>query len=89
MKALQITDAKKLDVIELPEVQPAAGEVLLRISYVGFCGSDLNTWRGRNALALKPVIPGHEISAVIEQLGENVPASFRRGQVVTVDPYTA
>ncbi|MBQ9285029.1 MAG: alcohol dehydrogenase catalytic domain-containing protein [Bacteroidaceae bacterium] len=68
MKALQVTSAKRLDIIELPQPQPAAGEVLLRIRYVGFCGSDLNTFRGRNALALNPVIPGHEISAVIRYL---------------------
>ena len=54
MKALQISDTKKLEVIELSTPQPAAGEVLLRINYVGFCGSDLNTFRGRNALALTP-----------------------------------
>ena len=70
MKALQITDIHNLEVIDLPMPEPAADEVLLRISYVGFCGSDLNTFRGRNALALKPVIPGHEISAVIERVGE-------------------
>ena len=89
MRALQITDTKKLDVIELPAPQPAVGEVLLRINYVGFCGSDLNTFRGRNALALKPVIPGHEISATVERVGEGVPAKYQKGQLVTVDPYTA
>ncbi len=89
MKALQITDTHTLEVIDLPMPEPAADQVLLRISYVGFCGSDLNTWRGRNALALKPVIPGHEISAVIEKVGENVPANLQTGQLVTVDPYTA
>ena len=57
MKAIQITDTKKLDVIELSAPQPAAGEVLLRINYVGLCCSDLITFRGRNALALNPVIP--------------------------------
>ena len=89
MKALQITDNHLLEVLELPAPQPAAGEVLLRIKYVGFCGSDLNTYRGRNALALKPVIPGHEISAVIEAIGADVPAGLQVGQQVTVDPYTA
>ena len=89
MKALQITDNHLLEVLELPAPQPAAGEVLLRIKYVGFCGSDLNTYRGRNALALKPVIPGHEISAVIEAIGADVPAGQQVGQQVTVDPYTA
>lgn len=89
MKALQITSLRQLDIIELPKPQPAAGEVLLRIAFVGFCGSDLNTYRGRNALALSPVIPGHEISAIVEAVGENVPGGLHAGQRVTVDPYTA
>ena len=78
-----------MEVIELEKPQHQAGEVLLRIKFVGFCGSDLNTWRGRNALALKPVIPGHEISATIERVGEGVPSNLQPGQIVTVDPYTA
>ena len=89
MKALQITDTYKLEVIDLPMPEPAADEVLLRLRYVGFCGSDLNTFRGRNGMALKPVIPGHEISATVEQVGQSVPSTIRVGETVTVDPYTA
>ena len=89
MKALQITDVHQMDIIEIEKPVPAEGEVLLRLNYVGFCGSDLNTWRGRNALALKPVIPGHEISATVERVGEGVPAGIEAGQLVTVDPCTA
>lgn len=89
MKSLQITDTHKLDLIELPKPEPKSGEVLLRLQYVGFCGSDLNTYRGRNALALKPVIPGHEISAVVETIGTDVPSNITVGQLVTVNPYTA
>ncbi len=89
MKSLQITDTHKLDLIELPKSEPKSGEVLLRLQYVGFCGSDLNTYRGRNALALKPVIPGHEISAVVETIGTDVPSNITVGQLVTVNPYTA
>lgn len=89
MKALQIIQPRQLELIELPVPQPAADEVLLNIRYVGFCGSDLNTFRGRNALALSPVIPGHEISAVVEAIGAAVPAGLSVGQQVTVNPYTA
>ncbi|MBO4906136.1 MAG: zinc-binding alcohol dehydrogenase family protein [Bacteroidaceae bacterium] len=89
MKTLQITDTHQLELFDIAAPQPAANEVMLRIRYVGFCGSDLNTWRGRNALAIKPVIPGHEISATIESIGSEVPGIFSEGQVVTVDPYTA
>jgi threonine dehydrogenase-like Zn-dependent dehydrogenase len=33
---------------------------------IGFCGSDLNSFRGRNPLVSFPRIPGHEVSATIE-----------------------
>ena len=35
-----------------------------------------------------PVIPGHEVGAVIEEIGEGVPAGFEKGMNVTVNPYT-
>ena len=73
MKALQITEPGRVEVVDLPVPEAGAGEVLLRMEYVGFCGSDLNTFRGANALAKSPVIPGHEIGAVVEAVGAGVP----------------
>lgn len=35
-----------------------------------------------------PVIPGHEVGAVIEEIGPNVPAGFEKGMNVTLNPYT-
>ena len=64
------------------------GEVLVKIKYVGFFGSDLNTFLGRNPMVKLPVIPGHEVGAVIEATGEGVPASLKPGMNVTVNPYT-
>ena len=58
MKAIQISHNQELNIIETEK--PAtlkAGEVLLKLEYVGFCGSDLNTFMGRNTMALNPVIP--------------------------------
>ncbi len=89
MKALQITEPGRLEVIDLPVPAAGSGEVLLRMEYVGFCGSDLNTFRGANALAKSPVIPGHEIGAVIETVGDGVPDFLKPGMTVTVNPYTA
>jgi len=63
-------------------------EVLLKVQYVGLCGSDLNTYRGQNPLIAYPRIPGHEISAVIVQKGGMVPDCWQIGQAVTVSPYT-
>ena len=89
MKAIQISHAQELNIVQLDE--PAAlapGEVLLRLQYVGFCGSDLNTFMGRNGMALNPVIPGHEVGAVIEAVGSEVPEVLKPGMVVTCNPYT-
>lgn len=72
--------------IEKPELK--AGEVLVKIKYVGFCGSDLNTYLGRNPMVKMPVVPGHEVGAVIEEVGSGVPDEFKKGMVVTLNPYT-
>ena len=89
MKAIQISHNQEYNVIELERpAAPQAGEVLLKIQYVGFCGSDINTFMGRNSMALNPVIPGHEIGAVIEAVGAGVPETLKSGMVVTCNPYT-
>ncbi len=89
MKAIQISHSQELNIIDVEKpAAPKTGEVLLRLHYVGFCGSDLNTFMGRNTMALNPVIPGHEIGAVIEAVGSGVPESLKPGMVVTCNPYT-
>ena len=88
MKSIIIKGEKQLGVISMEEPVPAADEVLVRMEYVGFCGSDLNTYMGRNPMVKLPVIPGHEIGAVVEKVGESVPDIIRPGMTVTVNPYT-
>ena len=77
-----------MGVIDIPQTELKAGEVLLRLEYVGFCGSDLNTWLGRNPMVRMPVVPGHEVGAVIVKAGAGVPEELKPGTTVTVNPYT-
>ena len=88
MKAIQITSPGNLCVADIPQPELHAGEVLVKIGYVGFCGSDLNTFLGRNPMVKLPVIPGHEVGAVIEAVGEGVPEELKTGMSVTLNPYT-
>lgn len=90
MKAIQIIAERQMALIDLPEEQPALkpGEVRVRLQYVGFCGSDLSTYLGRNPMVKLPVIPGHEVGAVIEAVGPDVPEGLKAGMTVTVNPYT-
>lgn len=62
--------------------------MLLQIKRLGYCGTDLNTFRGFNPLVTYPRIPGHEIAAVIAEVTAGVPAHFKVGQETTVLPYT-
>ncbi len=88
MKAVRIAAPMEMGVAEIEKPVLGAGEVLVKIRYVGFCGSDLNTYLGRNPMVRMPVVPGHEVGAVIEEVGEGVPANLEKGMVVTLNPYT-
>ncbi|NDW19650.1 sorbitol dehydrogenase [Dysgonomonas sp. 216] len=89
MKAIQITGERKVAVIEKEKPQLKQGEVLVKIKYVGFCGSDLNTFLGKNPMVKLPVVPGHEIGAIIEAVADDVPEIFKPGTPCTVNPYTS
>lgn len=89
MKALQIVEPKRTNVVDIPPPTCGPGEVLLKIGLVGMCGSDLSTYGGKNALVSFPRIPGHEIAATITERGAGVPESIGLGEEVTVLPYTS
>lgn len=88
MKAVKITAEREMAVVDVEMKKPQPNEVLLRLEYVGFCGSDLSTYLGKNPMVKMPVIPGHEVGAVVVEVGEDVPEGLRPGMVVTVNPYT-
>ena len=48
MKAVQITGLEEMAVVELEKPEIKSNEVLLKMNYVGFCGSDLSTFLGKN-----------------------------------------
>ena len=75
-------------IVDIPAQEMKSNEVLLRLEYVGFCGSDLSTYLGKNPMVRMPVIPGHEVGAVIEKVGADVPEGLKPGMTVTVNPYT-
>jgi 2-desacetyl-2-hydroxyethyl bacteriochlorophyllide A dehydrogenase len=89
MKAWVIVAEGQTALIEKEKPTPTADEVLVKIHTVGYCGSDLNTFRGLNPLAKYPRVPGHELAGLIEARGNNVPAEWALGLEVTMSPYTS
>jgi len=89
MKAIHIERPGRVSLVNKEKPVPGEAEVLLKILYVGFCGSDLSTYLGKNPMVDYPRVPGHEITAIIEGLGQGVPSEFQAGETVTVVPYTS
>lgn len=89
MKAIAVSRPGFASVVEVPEPIQEAGEALLQVKMIGLCGTDLNTFRGRNPLVTFPRILGHEIAATILEMGTGLPPQMRIGTNVTMAPYTA
>jgi (R,R)-butanediol dehydrogenase/meso-butanediol dehydrogenase/diacetyl reductase len=67
------------------ETQREEGEVRIRVSYAGICGSDLSIYAGKHPRAKAPLVMGHECSGVIEEADDSDP-EFRVGDRVTIQP---
>ncbi|MBN2377565.1 MAG: zinc-binding alcohol dehydrogenase family protein [Sedimentisphaerales bacterium] len=87
MKALFLVAPGQTELRDVPKPEPADDEALLRVEKVGFCGGDLNGYRGTFALQEYPHILGHEVGAVVEAVGAAVPAKIKSGMKVTLWPY--
>src|ERR1700689_5332916 len=87
MHALYIDEPLAARLGEVSEPKMGNGDVLLKIRVIGFCGTDLSTFRGKNPVVSYPRIPGHEIAATILEAGRDVPAEFSIGRNVAVLPY--
>jgi L-iditol 2-dehydrogenase len=84
MKALLLTAPSQLELVDFPEPNPAADEVVVRIRACGICGSDIHGWDGSTGRRRTPLIMGHEASGEIVATGPHVKA-WRPGDRVTFD----
>ncbi len=88
MRALVIDKIGHTAFQDVAEPTPGPGEVLLKVAFVGLCGSDLNTFQGLNPLVDLPRIPGHEICGTIAACGSDVGPEYAVGRSAIVIPYT-
>ncbi|HYC72188.1 MAG TPA: galactitol-1-phosphate 5-dehydrogenase [Opitutaceae bacterium] len=84
MKALLLTAPSRLEYVDVPDPQPAAGDALLRIRACGICGSDIHGWDGSTGRRRPPLIMGHEAAGEIVATGPGV-SGWRPGDRVTFD----
>jgi len=94
MKGVRLHGVRDLRVEEIPDPPPPGrGQVLLRVTAAGICGSDLHSYsdaRIGDTLVTRPLVLGHEFAAVAELCGPDPVAGDGRllapGVRVAVDP---
>jgi L-iditol 2-dehydrogenase len=74
----------QLEMAELPETKPEAGEVLIRVAACGICGSDVHGYDGSSGRRVPPIVMGHEAAGTVAALGDGV-TDFAAGDRVTFD----
>jgi L-iditol 2-dehydrogenase len=84
MQALQLTEYRKLQLVDLPVPSPAADEVLIHVAACGICGSDVHGFDGSTGRRIPPLVMGHEAAGVIVAVGTAVD-TFATGERVTFD----
>ncbi len=88
MKTAVMTAIGKVEIEERPVPVPAFGEVLVKVEYVGICGSDLHYYEsGRigDFVVEPPFVLGHEAGGTVVEVGEGV-ADLKVGDRVALEP---
>lgn len=70
---------KDIRINEAPKPEIGEGELLIRVEASGICGTDVLEWYRKDRV---PLILGHEIAGVIEEVGEGL-TQYKKGQRVT------
>ena len=84
MRALLLSEYKKLSVVEMPTPEIGDDEALVRVRACGICGSDIHGYDGSTGRRIPPLVMGHEAAGVIERVGRGV-TDFTTGDRVSFD----
>lgn len=74
MRAIQYSGfAEPLVVGEVPQPEPSADGVVVRVGAAGLCRSDWHGWQGHDPdITRLPHIPGHEFAGTVAEVGSKV-----------------
>ncbi len=88
MRVAVMTDVAQVELTERPIPTPKENEVLVRVEYVGVCGSDLHYYEagGIGANIVKPpFVLGHEAGGTVVEVGAQV-TNLKVGDRVALEP---
>ncbi|QDV27427.1 zinc-dependent alcohol dehydrogenase [Aureliella helgolandensis] len=84
MKAMLLSEYKKLEIVDMPQPEIGHNELLIKVRACGICGSDIHGWDGSTGRRVPPLVMGHEAAGVVEKVGSQV-TGFQVGDHLTFD----
>jgi len=85
MKAVLYKDIQFVEMSEIKKPRISSNEALIKIKYAGICGTDLHIFNGLHPRAKAPLVMGHEISGIIEELN-TARKDIKIGDRVVINP---
>ncbi|MBN2442449.1 MAG: alcohol dehydrogenase catalytic domain-containing protein [Spirochaetales bacterium] len=85
MKQAILTQPGKIEFKETDIPVPGPDEVLIKVKYIGICGSDIHAFHGKHPYVTYPFVQGHEFSGEVVETGNSV-TDIQSGDKVTAMP---
>ena len=82
-RAYQVTGSRQFELVEREKAAPGHGQVGIRVLSCGVCHTDVLAAEDMLRDPSTPIVPGHEIVGIIDEVGEGVPA-WQAGERVGV-----
>jgi 2-desacetyl-2-hydroxyethyl bacteriochlorophyllide A dehydrogenase len=78
VRSVRINGPGLVEVVEGPDLVPGVEDVVIDVAYAGICGSDFELFAGTRPEGFfrYPIVPGHEWSGTVRQVGAEVDQSL-------------
>lgn len=86
MKAGCIDNPFSFKVLDIPQPRLSPDDILVKVKSCGVCGTDIHIYEGEAGMAKYPVIPGHEFSGIVAEVGREASQYISVGDRVVIDP---
>jgi threonine dehydrogenase-like Zn-dependent dehydrogenase len=85
MKAILIEKPYSVSFKQQKTPRIGTKEILVKVAYCGICGTDVHIYEGQVPYVKYPLIPGHEISGIVIEVGSDV-SRISIGERIAINP---
>ncbi len=85
MKSAFLIAPKTIELREVPKPSVPENGLLMQVKNCGVCGSDLRRWKEGPPPGVDSIVPGHEASGMVTDVGAKV-TRFKEGDLISIAP---